>query len=168
MESKSNVGSQSYTVEKTIEIYLGQLDDMVVSSPYLSFCIMSAMIELFGKMINPKSSLTTTSKSRSDFKYAIENLQAFSLYKGIKDVLYKSLRNSLVHGLYIKSDVQLSPTSANISQNQIGAQDLLESLKEAWKEVKQDDVAKTRISQYVYSVENSVTAVTQDNSYKQI
>jgi len=74
---------------------------------YIAFAIMAIGIEVLGKCLNSKNVWNDPSgSSRSDFKNAIDELDAFKDYKDKN--LYDNLRNGFAHFLAPKSSIILS------------------------------------------------------------
>lgn len=139
-------------------LFCEQLNDIVDKSPYLSFIILSAILEFMGNCYlrgqGPKDS------TRKIFFNLINNTEALKAYKVLNfkndknednNYLYKYLRCGMLHEVLPKEDIVLCPDRNDLSNSgkTVGAKNLYEDMKKAWEELK----LLPDVSSYIESTE---------------
>lgn len=159
MKNKNHLES----LENSIRLLcLDEIEKISAEHPYLAICLLSIMIELYGKLISEETnSLETKGRSECYFNYAIRNLSAFSKYREISFNFYKQVRCSLAHTLLPDEDVSFGPNEHNLSNKVIGCKELLEDVKSAWKEVLQDTNAQNKLKMEKTCIDNTLTGGTE-------
>ena len=128
--------------------FCGQLEELVDNSPYLSFVLLSSILEFMGHCY--RSGQGSKNNTRGIFLNLINNVKALEEYKKLnfpaydprsgKDIdnnyLYKYLRCGMLHEMIPKKDIVLSPDKNDMSQKTVGARNLYEDMKKAWDELK--------------------------------
>jgi len=101
------------SVKNFIEtVFVHQVGELVQTHPYLAFIVMASGIELLGKCLRANS-FEEKGVSRNRFEEAIQNLQAFTPYRGLvgknnQTDLYASFRCGLAHVMVPNSRITLS------------------------------------------------------------
>ena len=117
------------------------LERLVQNQPYMSFVIMSSLIEFIGKCYKRRLDFQTQYKSKEDYFDVINNLESLKKYRefnkeGQVNELYTLLRCGMLHALLPKEDMHLAPGSNDFNKKIIGASELYSDIKNAWVEVK--------------------------------
>ena len=139
----NNDGYKSFS--DIIEEDLKQLSNLMEQQPFFAFVILSIIIEVFGRCINPASGIHVSGKSEEDFNYALEHLTSLRKYKDAPFNLYTSLRCNLAHALLAGSDIILTTEPSNLGKKKIGVRDFFNDINAAWEEVKKDEKAIERL-----------------------
>lgn len=127
--------------------FCDQLKEFVDKSPYMSFVLLSAILEFMGTCYRKgKGSKEDTKDIFSDL---INNVGALKEYRAFKDnnkdynYLYKYLRCGMLHEMIPKKEIELCSNRNNLSKHIIGAKELYEDMQKAWNELKfSPDVSK--------------------------
>ena len=125
--------------------FCDQLENFVSESPYLAFVLLSAILEFMGSCYlsgqGPKDS------TREIFFNLINKSEALKAYRELNfkngqnednNYLYKYLRCGMLHEVLPKDDIVLCPDRNELSNSKkvVGAKNLYEDMKMAWKELK--------------------------------
>jgi hypothetical protein len=93
------------------QVFINELDNIKSTNPYISFAIMAIGIEFLGKCLdNNANHWNVPKKSKVNFEYAINHLDALSAYRPylISHKLWDSLRNGFAHSFVPKFPLTLS------------------------------------------------------------
>ena len=147
---------------------IDEMDEIVTNHPFHAFCLMGIAIEVFGKLIKPGREITDVGTSEEDFKYAIDNLEAFEDYRELPFDLFSSLRCSLVHQMLPGKDIILSPSIDAPKQRKLGTPQMYARVKDAWAEVLESEEAKKKIYKKGGVIKDGDTGGTKSNIAIQI
>ena len=96
-----------YPKEFIKKVLIDEMQDVVAKHPYLAFVLICSGIEFLGKCIDTQTQNWNKHKTKGkQFKSSINKLFP-SKYREHSDLLYKQLRNGLVHSLTPKSRIGL-------------------------------------------------------------
>lgn len=98
-------------------VFLNELKELSYAKPYISFAVMATGIEFLGKCLDTEAlHWNEKNKSKINFEYAMNNLEAFSPYRRFLDShkMWDSLRNGFSHSFVPKYPITLS------SKNELG------------------------------------------------
>lgn len=160
------------TLEGFIRKYLiCEISSILKEHPFLAMSLMSIGVELLGKCLKYNSVDEIKNKgghkSKKNFNYAIENLNAFKEYKNLihsKDIeLYNNLRCGFAHTFMVKDEIilQASKNDFNTKPITIGVGNFSDDFIEACMEVIK---LKSELMNEEFSYEeNGYTGTTKGN-----
>jgi len=93
------------------QVFIMELGRIKDQYPYISFAIMATGIEFLGKCLDQSSEhWNVTGRSKINFEFAINNLEAFKKYRPFLDrfKMHDSLRNGFAHSFVPKYSIGLS------------------------------------------------------------
>lgn len=145
--------------------FCNHLEEIVDRSPYLSFVLLSAILEFLGTC--NRIGKGSKDDTRTIFYDLINNIVAFEDYKQLNyqvkledkksgtekvidnNYLYKYLRCGMLHEMIPQKEIVLCPDRNNLSQKVIGAKNLFEDMQKAWVELK----SLPEVSKYIESTD---------------
>ena len=148
--------------------FCDNMKKFVSDEPYMSFVIMSAIVEFIGKCMKCREDFSMKGCSKQDFCHAINNLEELSKYKVFNtensNHLYDHLRCGMVHSMIPQSDVVLSDSSNNLKEKIVGAKDFYSDLQRAWEEIQQNNSIGAYLSKKkAVDINNNLTGSTLSN-----
>ena len=141
--------------------FCDKLKEFVDKSPYLSFVLLSAILEFIGTCY--RKGKGSKDNTRTIFYDLINNVVAFEDYKQLNyqtkiedkksgteividnNYLYKYLRCGMLHEVIPKEDIVLCPDRNDLTKRIIGAKNLYEDIEKAWHELK----SSPEVSKYI-------------------
>jgi len=149
------------------------MENFIKRQPYMSFVILSGMIEFLGKCFSRRNDFQESNHSKGDYYDVINNLESLQKYKIFnegdekekRNHMYKELRCGMVHALLPKTKIKLTSTDNELRNYTIGARELYSDIKNAWEEIYENDDIKTYIDNTIaIEVYDKVSDVTASNS----
>lgn len=125
-----------------------KVEKVIDDIPYLSFLILSVILEFIAKCRVSKLYEKTDGETRKYCKDAIKNIEALKKYDNMSDIdLYTNLRCSMIHSFKPQDNILLSPEKNNLIEKRIGAKELYKDLKSAWSEILKNEKIKSYVTE---------------------
>lgn len=141
------------------------VEKFIIEQPFLSFVILSSMIEFMGKCYKCRKDFHESGHSKEDYYDAINNLQFLQKYivfnygdtKDKCNHMYKWLRCGMLHAFLPKEGIKLASGNNDLNNKIVGAKELYTDIKNAWDEIKKD-------SDILNYINNTTAIIVYDNT----
>jgi len=92
------------------QVLINEVGEIHERFPYISFATMAIGIEFLGKCLSNEEDWNKQGNSKTDFEFAINNLNSFEKYRDFlgEYELWTSLRNGFLHSFVPKNKLTLS------------------------------------------------------------
>lgn len=150
------------------------IKELIEKNPYVSFIVLSALLEFLGKCNKLPRDFVTENESSRDCYDVINNLEALKEYRVLnykvthkkgkeidKNYLYSGLRCGMLHAMLPAEDIILTPEENDTQNKKIGAKILYEDFCKAWSELKEkEDILQEMEKTTVLKIVESSTGST--------